>query len=72
MSAADRGRRSGHAVNGIAGQAPYLLMVLGVIAIYTAGFMPWRPASTQPESTWQPWLLLLTGGTVACATVALR
>ena len=58
-------------MNGIAVLVPYLLMVLGVAAIYTAGFMLWKPASARSGSMWRSWLLLITGGAAACAAAAL-
>ncbi|MGR6962868.1 hypothetical protein ACU610_00145 [Geodermatophilus sp. URMC 61] len=58
-------------MKGIAGPALYLLMVLGGAASYAAARTLWRPASTRRGPMWEPWLLLVTGSTAACAAVVL-
>jgi hypothetical protein len=58
-------------VNTIADLGAYLLMVLGVAAIYTAGFMLWTPAAAGPGPTWKPWVLVVTGAVAACAAAVL-
>jgi hypothetical protein len=58
-------------MSGIAGLVPYLLLVVGVVAVYVAGFTLWTRSSATPGPTWQSWLLLTAGGTALCVAVAI-
>ena len=44
-----------------------VLMVLGVVGIYAAILLLWRPASTADRPEWRLWLLLAARGRLAVA-----